>query len=69
MQQRYVEHSKADGKNYAERTDHFDSLLFLDQKKLYRHYFGKLVSEYPDTKFSEEAKTECAYFNRYALEK
>ncbi|MDP4218868.1 MAG: hypothetical protein Q8916_05630 [Bacteroidota bacterium] len=43
-----------------------DSLLYLDQKKSYRQYFNKLLSDYADTKFSDEAKTECAFYDRYA---
>jgi hypothetical protein len=66
MEDRYAERSKEAGKKYGEQSDNFDSLLYLDQKKTYRHYFGKILSEYADTKFSEEAKTECAYFDRYA---
>jgi hypothetical protein len=46
--------------------DVIDSLLYQDQKKYYRLYFRKLLTDYADTKFNSEARSECAYYDMYA---
>jgi hypothetical protein len=64
--QQYLNRAKAESKKYFNQDDAFDSALFVDQKKLYRQYFNKLNNDYADTKFIEEARTECAFYDRYA---
>jgi hypothetical protein len=66
MREKHIERSRIEHKTYFDDSRQFDSLLYLDQKKLYRQYFNRLLTDYADTKFSEEAKTECAFYDRYA---
>ena len=65
MSERYSARTEPMNKNYIEESEQFDSLLYIDQKKSYRRYFNRLLTDYADTKFSKEARTECAYFDRY----